>query len=111
MCAVQRIETKYRRIISQIPHPESLHLIEELAEIEPLSMSGFSPVVWDRAEGFQVWDAYGNMWIDFTSAVEAAPQRTASRKASSRPGSSKPVGSGSATFSITLAPGSISQIT
>ena len=33
-----------------------------------------------------------------TSAVEAAPQRTASRKASSRSGGSKPVGSGSETF-------------
>src|SRR5947209_7401694 len=50
-------------------------------------------------------------WIFFTSAVEAAPQRTASRKASSLSGGSKPVGSGRATFSMTLAPGSISQMT
>ena len=50
-------------------------------------------------------------WMFFTSAVEAAPQRTASRKASSLSGGSKPVGSGRATFSMTLAPGSISQMT
>src|ERR1043165_7393228 len=46
-----------------------------------------------------------------TSADEDAPQRTASRKASSWSGGSKPVGSGSATFSTTLAPGSSSQMT
>ncbi len=63
------IETEYRRIISTIPHPDSVALIEELRRIEPRSMSGMPPVVWDRADGFQVWDAYGNKWIDFTSAV------------------------------------------
>ena len=65
----KNIETKYRRIISAIPHPDSVALIEELAALEPRSMAGFSSVVWDRAEGFQVWDAYGNRWIDFTSAI------------------------------------------
>src|SRR5437016_870087 len=50
-------------------------------------------------------------WIVRTSADDEAPHRTASRKASSRSGGSKPVGSGRATFSITLAPGSSSQIT
>ena len=68
----KNIETKYRRIISEIPHPASISLIEELGRIEPHSMSGFPPVVWDRAEGFSVWDAYGNRWIDFTSAVVLA---------------------------------------
>ena len=36
--------------------------------------------------------------------MEDAPQRTASRKASSRAGASKPVGSGRAIFSWTLEP-------
>jgi len=66
------IETEYRCISSQIPHPDSLPLIEKLAEVEPRSVSGFSPVVWDRAEGFQVWDGYGNKWIDFTSSIVLA---------------------------------------
>ncbi|MEJ7606890.1 MAG: aspartate aminotransferase family protein [Bryobacteraceae bacterium] len=26
-------------------------------------------MVWDRAEGFQVWDAHGNCWIDWSSGV------------------------------------------
>ena len=63
------IDTKYRRIVSPIPHPESVALVEELSQIEPRSMASFSSVVWDRAEGFQVWDAHGNEWIDFTSAI------------------------------------------
>ena len=66
------VETKYRRIVSEIPHPDSVPLIEELGRIEPHSMGGFPPVVWDRAEGFQVWDAFGNRWLDFTSAVVLA---------------------------------------
>ena len=27
------------------------------------------PIVWDRAEGFQVFDAHGNRWIDFSSTA------------------------------------------
>lgn len=63
------IETRYRRIISEIPHPDSVPLIEELGRTEPRSMGGMPPVVWDRAEGFRVWDAHGNAWIDFTSSI------------------------------------------
>jgi 4-aminobutyrate aminotransferase-like enzyme len=32
-------------------------------------MRGQPPVVWDHAEGFQVWDAWGNCWIDWSSGV------------------------------------------
>ena len=63
------IQTRYRKILSEIPHPGSIPLIEELSRIEPRSMSGFPPVVWDKAEGYSVFDAYGNKWIDFTSTV------------------------------------------
>lgn len=63
------VETRYRRIVSDIPHPASSAFIEELASVEPRSMAGFSQIVWDRAEGFQVMDAHGNRWIDFTSAI------------------------------------------
>jgi len=66
------IETEYRRIVSAIPHPDSVSLIEQLKQIEPRSMSDFSPIVWDRAEGFQVWDSFGNKWIDFSSSVVLA---------------------------------------
>jgi 4-aminobutyrate aminotransferase-like enzyme len=33
-----------------------------------------APVVWNRAEGFQVFDASGNCWIDFTSGIYVANQ-------------------------------------
>src|SRR5260370_22658408 len=32
-------------------------------------MRGQPPIVWDHAEGFQVYDAYGNQWIDWSSGV------------------------------------------
>jgi len=66
------LQTRYRRILSEIPHPESRSLLEALRRVEPRSMGGMPPVVWDRAEGFQVWDAHGNCWIDFSSAVVLA---------------------------------------
>ena len=70
--AVTRIETKFRRIVTEIPAPESMPLIERLRQYEPRSMQGQPPVVWDRAEGFQVWDPYGNCWIDWSSGVLVA---------------------------------------
>ncbi len=30
---------------------------------------GQPPVIWDRAEGFQVYDKWGNKWIDWSSGV------------------------------------------
>jgi 4-aminobutyrate aminotransferase / (S)-3-amino-2-methylpropionate transaminase / 5-aminovalerate transaminase len=35
-------------------------------------MSGQPPLVWHRAEGFQVHDAWGNCWIDWSSGVLVA---------------------------------------
>jgi 4-aminobutyrate aminotransferase-like enzyme len=32
-------------------------------------MRGQPPVIWHRAVGFQVWDAWGNRWIDWSSGV------------------------------------------
>jgi len=70
--AVPRVETKHRRIVTQIPAPGSLALIEVCRRYEPRSMATQPPVVWDRAEGFQVYDAFGNCWIDFTSGILVA---------------------------------------
>ena len=66
---VPTVETKYRRIATQWPAPESLPVLQRLAEYEPVAMRGQPPVVWDRAEGFQVSDPYGNRWIDWSSGV------------------------------------------
>lgn len=66
---ITQVATKFRRIQSEIPVPESLPLLERLRQYEPRAMQGQPPVVWDRAEGFQVWDPYGNCWIDWSSGV------------------------------------------
>lgn len=66
---VPRVETKYRRIVTELPVPESIPVLEKLRRWEPVSMRGQPPVVWDRAEGVQVYDRYGNMWLDWSSGV------------------------------------------
>lgn len=66
---VEKVETKYRCIKTAIPVPESLPIFEALAESEPQSMMGQPPVVWHKADGFQVYDKWGNKWIDWSSGV------------------------------------------
>ncbi len=66
---VPRIETRYRRIVTDFPVPESLPILQTLHDLEPVAMQGQPPVVWDHAEGFQVYDAWGNCWIDWSSGV------------------------------------------
>jgi 4-aminobutyrate aminotransferase/diaminobutyrate-pyruvate transaminase/4-aminobutyrate aminotransferase/(S)-3-amino-2-methylpropionate transaminase len=67
--AVPRVETRFRRIATEIPAPASLPILERLHRYEPAAMRGQPPIVWDRAEGFQVYDAWGNCWIDWSSGV------------------------------------------
>jgi 4-aminobutyrate aminotransferase / (S)-3-amino-2-methylpropionate transaminase / 5-aminovalerate transaminase len=66
---VPPVSTKYRRIVTSLPVPESLPIFQQLSESEPVSMMGQPPVVWDKAEGFQVYDKWGNKWIDWSSGV------------------------------------------
>ena len=66
---VTRVKTKYRQIVTDFPVPESLPVLRTLHEIEPVAMRGQPPVVWDHAEGFQVYDRWGNCWIDWSSGV------------------------------------------
>ena len=56
---VPRVETPFRRIVTDFPVPESVPILEKLYAYEPVAMRGQPPVVWDRAEGFQVYDALG----------------------------------------------------
>src|SRR5271157_2089242 len=66
---VPGVETRYRRIVTDFPVPESLPILETLRAYEPVAMRGQPPVVWHRAEGFQVCDPWGNQWIDWSSGV------------------------------------------
>jgi len=66
---IARVETPFRRMTTDFPVPGSIPVLEKLHRYEPVAMRGQPPVVWHRAEGFQVWDAYGNQWIDWSSGV------------------------------------------
>ena len=70
--AVKKISTKYRTISTKIPVPESIPLLEKMYSLESRSMHGQMPIIWDRAEDFQVFDSWGNVWIDFTSTIFVA---------------------------------------
>lgn len=67
--AVPAVHTAFRRIVTPIPAPGSVPTLLALQEDEPVSMTGQPPIVWDRAEGVQVFDAWGNMWLDWSSGV------------------------------------------
>lgn len=67
--AVPHVETRYRKIITPLPHPDSVATLEKLRQVEPQSMRGQPPIVWDRAEDIFVFDKYGNRWLDWSSGV------------------------------------------
>ena len=83
---VPPVSTKYRKIKTSIPAPETLKILHDLEKYESHSMHGQLPVVWDRAKDFQVYDVCGNCWIDFTSTIfvtnvgHANPQITSALK-------------------------------
>jgi 4-aminobutyrate aminotransferase-like enzyme len=66
---VPPVATKFRRIATKIPHPDSIPTLEKLRKYEPMSMRGQPPIVWERAEDIFVYDKYGNRWIDWSSGV------------------------------------------
>lgn len=66
---VPKVSTKYRKIKTKLPVPASLKIFRTLSESEPVSMMGQPPIVWDKAEGYQVFDKWGNKWIDWSSGV------------------------------------------
>lgn len=66
---VRAVGTPFRRIVTEIPAPESVETLRLMQRYEPANMLGQPPIVWDRAEGVQVHDPYGNMWLDWTSGV------------------------------------------
>jgi 4-aminobutyrate aminotransferase / (S)-3-amino-2-methylpropionate transaminase / 5-aminovalerate transaminase len=66
---VPKVSTRFRTIVTPIPAPGSIPIVEDLRSWEPQSMSGQPPIVWDKAEGFQVHDRWGNRWLDWSSGV------------------------------------------
>ncbi|MCH7686039.1 MAG: aspartate aminotransferase family protein [Planctomycetes bacterium] len=64
-----RIETSHRRIVTPLPVPESIEALQAAAKLFPQVNCYQPPILWDRAEGFQVFDKAGNCWIDFSSTA------------------------------------------
>ena len=69
---VDKVSTKYRTIKTQLPVPESIPDIEKMYSLESRAMHGQVPIIWDKAEGFQIFDKWGNIWLDFTSTIFVA---------------------------------------
>lgn len=66
---VPRVETPLRGIVTEFPVPQAEPIVTKLHACEPVAMRGRPPVVRDHAEGFQVYDPWGNKWIDWSSGV------------------------------------------
>ncbi|MBL8222328.1 MAG: aspartate aminotransferase family protein [Bryobacterales bacterium] len=67
--SVPPVSSEYRRIATSLPAPETVPMLESLHRTELRAMQGQPPVVWHRAEGFQIYDPAGNCWIDWSSGV------------------------------------------
>ncbi len=70
--SVPLVKTSYRCIKTPLPVPQSVEIFKRLDHVESRSMHGQLPIVWDRAKDFQVFDKWGNCWIDFTSTIFVA---------------------------------------
>jgi len=66
---VEPVHTKYRTIRTEIPAPQSVELLKKLRSLEPRSMGGQPPVIWDHGEDVCICDPYGNKWLDFSAGV------------------------------------------
>ena len=66
---VPKIKTKNRLIKSTIPAPGTDASIRKLEKFESRSMQGQIPIIWDKADNFNIYDKSGNKWIDFTSTI------------------------------------------
>jgi 4-aminobutyrate aminotransferase/diaminobutyrate-pyruvate transaminase/4-aminobutyrate aminotransferase/(S)-3-amino-2-methylpropionate transaminase len=66
---VAKVQTKYRKIVTDIPVPDAMPILKDLRKYEPACMEGQPPVFWDKAEGVTVSDKWGNQWLDFSSGV------------------------------------------
>ena len=66
------IKSRYRTIKTSIPNIKSLKLINDLKKFEARGMHGQVPILWNRADNFQVHDDSGNKWIDFSSTILVA---------------------------------------
>ena len=77
---VEHVETNFRKIKTKLPVPQSVELLKKIEDLETRAMHGQLPLIWDRAEGFQVYDKWGNIWLDFTSTIFVANSGHANKR-------------------------------
>ena len=63
------IKTKNRHIFRKVPAEGTEKLMKKLSKVESRSMHGQLPIVWKKAEGFNVYDIEDNcyhyvIWFD-----------------------------------------------
>jgi 4-aminobutyrate aminotransferase-like enzyme len=46
-----------------------LKILQKIKKYESSNVMDQLPVIWDHAKGYQVFDSWGNAWIDFTSSI------------------------------------------
>ena len=66
---VPKVKTLNRSIKTQIPAPGTKEILKKLSSLESRSMHGQLPIVWDKADDFNMFDLLGNKFIDFTSTI------------------------------------------
>ncbi len=62
-------------LVTEVPGPRSRELARRLRAVESRNVTYVDrefPVFWERAEGTNVWDADGNLFLDFTAAFAVA---------------------------------------
>src|SRR3989339_1383314 len=70
---IRKVSTPFRKMVtSEFPVRQSVAILKKLRQYEPRSMSGKPLALWDRADGINVYDKYGNKWIDWSSGVLVA---------------------------------------
>ncbi|OGS22652.1 MAG: 4-aminobutyrate aminotransferase [Elusimicrobia bacterium RIFOXYA2_FULL_39_19] len=67
---IKKVNTPFRKMVTpEFPVKQSVAIIEKLRKYEPRSMSGQPLALWDHADGINVFDKYGNKWLDWSSGV------------------------------------------
>jgi 4-aminobutyrate aminotransferase / (S)-3-amino-2-methylpropionate transaminase / 5-aminovalerate transaminase len=66
---VPQINTEHRKIVTKLPVPESLTILEAISKYESCNVNDFPPIIWSRAKDFTIEDDWGNRWIDMTSTI------------------------------------------
>lgn len=69
---VEKKQTNHVKILTDIPAPSTINIINDTLKNEPSSMNNQLPIVWDKAVDYQIYDNAGNCWIDFTSTIFVA---------------------------------------